>query len=1263
MKCNILLRDWIVGIINSILKHPLDTPEWSVKKYPIFIPRSEVPPLEMTSSKQLTQIPCVSLNEYLDELVWIFKLPKVSIPILVNSGINQPLSIPILAVCESNKFVNIFTKNKNISHYILKKKFCSGQCPTVTTFLTYISPLIADTQLKTVSTEFIDSSTSRQSQDTEPSQLEKYLAKHILDSTQRGMSTVLLRMDESGVLHDMKKITLEENIFSIRNIVIKKPSQDYPLKSEGHQNTNRPCSELTRTKLKERLEGKDADIVISEDDGNNSFLQKSGQDETTQNRRNIPETSHKDETTEDNTDMFDTCHTEGQQTQDNTHLSETSEMRDEIKEDYTEGETTQDGTHISETSEMQDQTEKQDQRETQDQTETQDQRETQDETEMQEEREMQDKREMEDQTETQDETEIQFKLQIKDPSHRQGSTTEDQTNISHREDQKETAQGQDPSHRQGSTTEDQTNISHREDQKETAQGQDPSHRQGSTTEDQTNISHREDQKETAQGQDPYYRQGSTTEDQTNISDIEDQKETAQGQDPSHRQGSTTEDQTNISHIEDQKETPQGQDPSHRQGSTTEDRTKRSHRENRKEKTQGQVSDRQGSTTENNTMVLDREDGEETAEGQVSQGQGSTTEDNREIANRKDGKETGQGRVSYSQGSTTEDNREITNRKDGKEAAQGLLSHRQASTTGDNREEEGLKEKRGIFVTQDNQLIPNRNKDQDRFNNNSTLAEDFRSSDSKEVRTTNPGAMNYNSTSQSTAQMNPYGNNDNAFSFPAANIHTSTPINEAGSPFMDPMMDNLYSENVMRNFSLQPAPSGNPTSTIFGNANSILYGMDNYLNDVPQQGFHSTEECNIGNNIKIRISIDSKIPVEISQEQEQHEHMPSNSFCKPWQNDTSLTNSLHHGKEPSTDDKGIRRTSEIGINCKPYKINMKRHGKYSFTKTGDDKLPEVQTPKERKQQRRDSLDSCCQTPSDWKEPTNYDINNLLQERSTEESTTNSRKNNSTSFRVIDESRPIVQHIQQTKWKQVTTEEIKENQQQTQRIKRKKAANESIKGNEVTSKSSERKPSMELKNKTFRKSEQTERSRNRNDTLDKPKNQRSCNDRKNEAATIKGASKRPDIRSRKTTNEDNNVTIDSTDDNDADDEEDESGNLQTNGETEPSDEEEINQFTSGEKQFQETNNTDDSNDDYDAGSEEGGSVLNEDRGDQQVEVQRDDEGTEEERDDQDQEEDDEGEDTESVKTYVKSIIPFDDDERNPHATSSPRGNITIMLHIFQ
>ena len=67
------------------------------------------------------------------------------------------------------------------------------------------------------------------------------------------------------------------------------------------------------------------------------------------------------------------------------------------------------------------------------------------------------------------------------------------------------------------------------------------------------------------------------------------------------------------------------------------------------------------------------------------------------------------------------------------------------------------------------------------------------------------------------------------------------------------------------------------------------------------------------------------------------------------------------------------------------MNMKRHRKYIFTKTGDDKLTELETPKER----RHSLDSFCQTPSDWKEPTKYDINNLLQDASTEKATETSR----------------------------------------------------------------------------------------------------------------------------------------------------------------------------------------------------------------------------------------------------------------------------------
>ena len=66
--------------------------------------------------------------------------------------------------------------------------------------------------------------------------------------------------------------------------------------------------------------------------------------------------------------------------------------------------------------------------------------------------------------------------------------------------------------------------------------------------------------------------------------------------------------------------------------------------------------------------------------------------------------------------------------------------------------------------------------------------------------------------------------------------------------------------------------------------------------------------------------------------------------------------------------------------------MKIHGKYRFTKRGDDKLSEMETPKERKQERRGSLDSCCQTPSDWKEPTTYDIDQL-QDASTEKYTKN------------------------------------------------------------------------------------------------------------------------------------------------------------------------------------------------------------------------------------------------------------------------------------
>ena len=75
VKCNKVLKDCIVGIINSILQTPLDTPEWSVNRYPIFIPHSKVQPLQMTSSKQVSEIPYINLNKCFEELAWVFNIP------------------------------------------------------------------------------------------------------------------------------------------------------------------------------------------------------------------------------------------------------------------------------------------------------------------------------------------------------------------------------------------------------------------------------------------------------------------------------------------------------------------------------------------------------------------------------------------------------------------------------------------------------------------------------------------------------------------------------------------------------------------------------------------------------------------------------------------------------------------------------------------------------------------------------------------------------------------------------------------------------------------------------------------------------------------------------------------------------------------------------------------------------------------------------------------------------------------------------------
>ena len=53
-----------------------------------------------------------------------------------------------------------------------------------------------------------------------------------------------------------------------------------------------------------------------------------------------------------------------------------------------------------------------------------------------------------------------------------------------------------------------------------------------------------------------------------------------------------------------------------------------------------------------------------------------------------------------------------------------------------------------------------------------------------------------------------------------------------------MVDSVYSKNIMRKYSVENVPSGNAKSTTIGNANSILYRMDNYVNDVLQQSFQS-----------------------------------------------------------------------------------------------------------------------------------------------------------------------------------------------------------------------------------------------------------------------------------------------------------------------------------------------------------------------------------------------------------------------------------------
>ena len=130
---------------------------------------------------------------------------------------------------------------------------------------------------------------------------------------------------------------------------------------------------------------------------------------------------------------------------------------------------------------------------------------------------------------------------------------------------------------------------------------------------------------------------------------------------------------------------------------------------------------------------------------------------------------------------------------------------------------------------------------------------------------------------------------------------------------------------------------------------------------------------------------------------------------------------------------------------------------------------------------------------------------------------------------------------------------------------------------------------------------------------------------------------------------NNNQDSTDDNDADDEEDPPNSYE---DTELSDNEEIDHPPSYGKKVQDTNNSDESNDEIDVESDvQGENLLNENKGERQLENKRrnealeqgedggDPEEEEEEDGDDQEEEDNEAEETDSGTTYVRKVIPFE------------------------
>ena len=207
------------------------------------------------------------------------------------------------------------------------------------------------------------------------------------------------------------------------------------------------------------------------------------------------------------------------------------------------------------------------------------------------------------------------------------------------------------------------------------------------------------------------------------------------------------------------------------------------------------------------------------------------------------------------------------------------------------------------------------------------------------------------------------------------------------PGINPLFDLNYTDTLLTNYGVQS------TSNTIGNVNTILYSMSNgqtnssftdsnqnYINEgseglsnwqIPERNFQSSQEFNLGNRIKITISmppkdlqshscipldltIETKMPIEVS-EQRPNQKTPTNMYpkltnedcesvniqsstsSKPWRSYKSTTTSDTIKKNTETDEEKTQSASENDGNSKPYDINLHKHGNYSFTKRPNDKV--------------------------------------------------------------------------------------------------------------------------------------------------------------------------------------------------------------------------------------------------------------------------------------------------------------------------------------